>query len=40
MERPDEGVGCPGVGVIGGYELPHVGAGNITLVLSKTSERS
>ena len=28
MQRPEEGIGSPGPGVINGCELPIVGAGN------------
>jgi hypothetical protein len=40
LQRPEEGVGCPGVGVTGSSELPTVGAGNYTQVLLKSSECS
>lgn len=28
LQRPEEGSGSPGAGVMGGRELPNVGAGN------------
>lgn len=39
LQRPEEGIGLPGTGVPGGYELP-CGAGNGTLVLWKSSKFS
>lgn len=35
---PEEGVGCPGDGVIGSAEQPDVGAGVRTWVLCKSND--
>lgn len=40
LRRPEEGVGTPGVGIIGGCKLLAVGVGKQTWVLCKYSKHS
>lgn len=35
--KSEQGIGCPGTGVMGNCESPNVGAGNSTLVFCKST---